>query len=110
VEKVYYPFDEANTQKHLAEKQMKCGSGMLSFQLKTKDVAAIERFCESLQYFQIAVSWGGYESLIFPVCAYVEREEAAELPINLIRLSVGLEDTDKLIEDLKKGLDAIPAK
>jgi len=86
---------------------MSSGSGLFSFQLKTKNVSEIEKFCESLKYFQIAVSWGGYESLIFPVCAYIEREEAAELPINLLRISVGLEDADTLIEDLKCGLDRI---
>ena len=107
IDKVFYPFDESNSMKNIAEKQMKCGSGLFSFQLKTKDVAAIERFCESLKHFQMAVSWGGYESLIFPVCAFVEREEASGLPINLIRLSIGLEDADELIKDLESGLALI---
>jgi cystathionine beta-lyase/cystathionine gamma-synthase len=107
IEKIYYPYDSGSEQFKIAEKQMSSGTGLFSFQLKTKNVAAIEKFCESLKYFQIAVSWGGYESLIFPVCAFIEREEASELPINLLRISVGIEDADALIEDLKCGLDKI---
>ena len=99
IEKIYYPFDKSSNQKNIAEKQMKSGTGLFSVLLRTKDVSKIEHFCENLKYFQIAVSWGGYESLVFPVCAYIEREEAAELPINLVRFSVGLEDEDVCIED-----------
>jgi cystathionine beta-lyase len=107
IDKIYYPYDKSNKQFDIAEKQMSSGSGLFSIQLKTKNVEAIERFCESLKYFQIAVSWGGYESLIFPVCAYIEREEASDLPVNILRISVGLEDADALINDLNEGLREI---
>jgi cystathionine beta-lyase len=107
IDKIYYPYDKSNKQFDIAEKQMSSGSGLFSIQLKTKNVEAIERFCESLKYFQIAVSWGGYESLIFPICAYIEREEASDLPVNILRISVGLEDADALINDLNEGLREI---
>jgi cystathionine beta-lyase len=107
IDKVYYPFDKSCDQRNIAERQMICGTGLFSILLKTKVVTKIEHFCESLKYFQIAVSWGGYESLVFPVCAYIDREEAAELPINLVRFSIGLEEADVLIEDLEQGLENI---
>jgi len=104
IDKIYYPFHKGHPQYNLAKKQMKSASGLFSVTLKTKDVKKIERFCEGLKYFQMAVSWGGYESLVFPCCAFIEREEAAELPINLVRFSIGLEDPYRLIKDLENGL------
>ena len=82
---------------------MKYGNGLFSVLLKTNDVKKIEKFCESLKYFQIGVSWGGYESLVFPVCSYINNNDMKELPFNLVRFSIGLENYEVLIEDLKKG-------
>ncbi len=107
IEKIYYPFCENNLQKGIAEKQMKCGTGLFSVLLKTKDISKIEDFCENLKYFQMAVSWGGYESLIFPVCATIERDVVPDMPVNLVRFSIGLEDAEVLIDDLKEGLEKI---
>ena len=66
-------------------------------------------FCESLQHIMMAVSWGGHESLIIPKCAGIERSEFnPSLPEHrAIRMYVGLEEAEYLIEDLKQALDKI---
>jgi cystathionine beta-lyase len=49
------------------------------------------------------VSWGGYESLIWPALAYYDIRKGS-LPVNLIRVSIGLESAEDLIADLQQGL------
>ncbi len=105
--KVFYPYSESFPQFNLAKKQMKQGGGLLSILLNTKDVKKIETFCNALKHFQLAVSWGGYESLVFPVCTFVDDERFSELPINLVRLYAGLEDEQLLINDLTQALKKI---
>jgi len=108
IEKVLYPFSNHHPQKALAEQQMKAGGGLFSILLDAPDIAAVERFCNHLHYFQMACSWGGYESLQFPMCAlHGSQNYASELPWNLVRLYVGLEDPKAIIEDLKGGLNAM---
>jgi cystathionine beta-lyase/cystathionine gamma-synthase len=110
VEQVIYPFSPNNPQLSLVKKQMKGMGGLFSVILKTKEVKKIEAFCNSLKMFHLAVSWGGYESLVFPVCAsYYSLEEkyVGALPINLVRLYVALEDPKVLIEDLAQGLNML---
>lgn len=109
VEKVIYPFSPNNAQLDLAKKQMTGMGGLFSFLLKTNDVEEIEAFCNRMRLFNIAVSWGGYESLILPVCAtvYTENQKSTDLPINLIRLYVGLENPDDLIADLQQSLELV---
>jgi cystathionine beta-lyase len=105
VEKVYYPYLKSNADFELAKLQMKRGGGLLSVLLKAEDVKQVERFCDSLQRFLLATSWGGHESLCFPMCAL--RASASftnPLPWNLVRLYVGLEDADVLQEDLEQAL------
>jgi len=104
VEKVIYPFSTSNPQKELAKKQMIRGNGLVSILLKTTDMKKIEAFCNHLKYFHIAVSWGGYESLVFPVCSYMKKEDKSGIPFNLVRLSIGLEEPEVLIADLDHAL------
>ncbi len=105
VERIWYPFDETSNQFELARRQMKMPMGMFTVALKTRDVAAIKRFCGSLRYFLIAVSWGGYESLIMPKCAFVEADDPK---VSMIRFYIGLEDADVLADDLERALDVLP--
>lgn len=111
IEKIYYPHSETNPQISLTHQQLRGASGLLTVQLHVNNVAAVERFCNALQRFLMTVSWGGYESLIFPICV-VHRPDAAlfppqGLPLNLVRLSIGLEDADFLIADLEQALAKI---
>ena len=101
IERIWYPFEENNPQLELANRQMKMPMGMFTIALKNRDVRAIKRFCESLEYFLIAVSWGGHESLIMPKCAFVEEDDPR---VSQIRFYIGLEEADVLLADLEQGL------
>ena len=111
VEKVYFPHSKTNPQFGLAEKQMRGASGLMTLQLRVDDIAAVERFCNALERFLMTVSWGGYESLAFPVCAVHPADAPIHppgaLPLSLVRLSIGLEETEVLIADLERGFAAI---
>ncbi len=103
IEKVYYPFSKNHPQYELAKKQMKGCSGLFSIELKTTDPSKIELFCNSLNLFLLACSWGSYESLIFPGITITPLPEKW----NLIRLSIGLDEPELLINDLQQALNKI---
>ena len=108
VARVYWPGLEGHPQHALASRQMERVAGLMSIELDAPDEAAVERFCDGLQRFLIAVSWGGYESLQFPVCALKGPSgNYTDLPFTLVRLYVGLEDPDHLIADLEQALARI---
>jgi cystathionine beta-lyase/cystathionine gamma-synthase len=105
---VHWPGLESHPQRALAKKQMKRVAGLMSIELDAPDEAAVERFCDNLKTFLIAVSWGGYESLQWPVCALKGPSGYyTDLPFTMIRLYVGLEDPDLLIADLDQALARI---
>lgn len=106
IKQINYPFLSTNPQLHLAKKQMKQGGALFSIVLNVEKTEQIEKFCDGLKRFLMATSWGGYESLIFPICALgASKSFENPLPWNLVRLYIGLEDADLLIEDLKQALD-----
>ncbi len=106
IEKIYYPF--INDQQYLAVKQMK-GGGLFTLALKAVSKDKMIKFCESLQCFLMAVSWGGHESLIMPVVTFYDMPGAVapELPWNLVRFYIGLEDFDFLYQDILQSLAKI---
>jgi cystathionine beta-lyase len=105
---VYYPGLPSHPQHELAKKQMRGYSGLLSFELKEGTQEAAYRFVDSLRYFCIAVSWGGYESLAIPMTFPARKQtNAGESNGGLAwgaRLHIGLETVDDLLEDLEKAL------
>lgn len=107
IEAVIFPFDESFPQYELAKKQMTGACGLMTMVFKTKMMEEIIRFCESLQHIMMAVSWGGHESLVIPKCAGLKSSEFD--PNNrehrYVRLYVGLEDAEYLINDLKQALE-----
>lgn len=109
VERVLHPFSATNKDLALARQQMKKCGGLFSIALKEASLEQIETFCNSLKHILMAVSWGGYESLIIPACAGLNKDEFD--PTNkrhtLIRIYVGLEDADYLIADLEQALTVI---
>lgn len=109
VEKVIFPFDPSFDQYELAKKQMKNACGLLTFIIKANTIKSIELFCESLQHILMAVSWGGYESLIIPRCAGIDPADfELENPEHrMLRLYVGLEDAEYIIEDIERGFNSI---
>ena len=113
VEKVYYPGLESHPNHKVAKKQMKGFGGMLSFRLKDNSRKATFKLLENLKVFTLAESLGGVESLAnHPATmthASIPESERLKIGITdaLIRLSVGVEDKDDLIEDLERVLAMI---
>jgi cystathionine beta-lyase/cystathionine gamma-synthase len=107
VEKVYYPLDPQSPQYERASKYMSGAGGLFSFVLRSSDREAIEDFCNRLQHFLMAVSWGGYESLLFPQCAVLAHEafDPSQERHRMIRMYVGLEEPSLLIRDLEQALE-----
>lgn len=107
VERVLFPFHASFAQYELARKQMRDAGGLFSIVLKTDSVLGVEKFCNSLKRFFLAVSWGGHESLVIPsiVGFPPDQFDPANPNHRLIRFYVGLEDPDYLIADLKQALE-----
>lgn len=105
VKQVNWPFLESFPQHALAKKQMTRCAGLMSIRISAADMAAVERFSNALKCFLLAVSWGGYESLQFPTAAVIgPNMPQGELPWDLVRIYVGLEDSETLIADLEQAL------
>ncbi len=110
VARVYWPGFEDSAGYAVAKKQMRGFGGMISFELKDESVAAATKVLSSTHLFSLAESLGGVESLInHPASmthASIPREERIKngLSDSLIRLSVGIEDADDLVEDLKQAI------
>ena len=85
---------------------MQQSPGLFTVVVKTDSIHAIERFCNKLQHFLMAVSWGGHESLIFPSCATIQPADFNQdnLSHRMIRFYIGLENTDHLIKDIEQAL------
>ena len=105
---MYYPGLPSHPNHDVAKKQMRGFGGMVSFDVGSAEKA--EQVLTRVRYFTLAESLGAVESLIsLPAKmthASIPKERRAELGITdgLIRISVGLEDVDDLIEDLAQAL------
>ena len=109
VEKVYWPGLDSHINHDVAKKQMSGFGGMLSFRIKDFNKKQTVKFLEKLHLFTLAESLGGVESL----CGHpatmthasipAEEREKSGVTDSLIRLSVGIEDVDDLIDDLKNA-------
>jgi cystathionine beta-lyase len=110
VDKVYWPGFEDHPNHDVAKAQMKDFGGMVSFSIKGDSNSDAVKFLENLNVFTLAESLGGVESLAgHPATmthASIPLKEREKLGIvdSLIRLSVGIEDSEDLIEDLKQAL------
>lgn len=115
VAKVHYPGLKSHPDHALAASQMKGFGGMVSFEVKGTGEDACT-FAEGCQIFLLAESLGGVESLIGypPLMSHAtmteEQRVAKGIPPTLIRLSVGIEDIDDLIEDIEQALAKIPVR
>lgn len=111
VEKVLYPGLESHPQHSIAKEQMSGFGGMITFFLKG-GLPEARRFLEKVQLFTLAESLGGVESLIehpaIMTHASVPAETRQELGIhdNLVRISVGIEEIEDLLADLKQALES----
>ena len=111
VGKVYWPGFEEHPNHLVAKKQMKDFGGMISFSLKNDSFESASALASSMKVFSLAESLGGVESLIgHPASmthASIPKEERNKTGItdSLLRLSVGIEDEEDLIQDLAQALD-----
>jgi cystathionine gamma-lyase len=110
IEKVYWPGFEDSPNHAIAKKQMRGFGGMISIVLKGADLEETFRIASSFNVFTLAESLGGVESLINHPATMThasipkEEREKAGVVDNLLRLSVGVEDVEDLLEDLKQVL------
>ena len=109
VDKVIFPFDADFEQYELARQQMTGACGLITFTMKNRSVEAVTTFCESLQHILMAVSWGGYESLILPKCAGIDPDkfDPENIEHRYIRLYCGLEDAAYLCDDHEQAFGRI---
>lgn len=113
VGKVYWPGFADHPNHAIAKKQMRDFGGMLSFTLKNDSIEKATTLMESVELFSLAESLGGVESLInHPASmthASIPKEERIKngLSDSLIRLSIGVEDVEDLIEDLNQALSKV---
>ena len=113
VKKVNYPGLESNPNYKLAQKYFKDGmaSGLLSFEVEGRDKA--QKIADSLELFSLVVNIGDSKSIVtHPASTTHQQLSTQELidagvPEGLIRLSIGLEDTQDLINDLSQALDRV---
>lgn len=109
VERVYYPGLPSHPGHEIAKRQMRGFGGMVSFTVHGDSAAAL-RVASRLRIFLLAESLGGVESLVCypPKMSHASMSEEErldrEIPPNLLRLSVGIEDAKDLIEDLQQAL------
>jgi cystathionine gamma-synthase/cystathionine gamma-lyase len=112
VERVYYPGLPSHPQHDLAKRQMSGFGGMVSFTLKGPEQRAID-FANRMHYFSLAESLGGVESLICHPARMThgsipkEEREKRGVTDGLLRLSVGIEDIEDLLDDLRQALVAV---
>ncbi|WP_370225885.1 cystathionine gamma-synthase [Mesoflavibacter sp.] len=110
IEKVYWPGFESHPNHEIAKAQMKDFGGMISFVTKGNDYNEAIKIVENLKVFTLAESLGGVESLCgHPASmthASIPKEEREKTGVvdSLIRLSVGIEDEEDLINDLKQAI------
>jgi cystathionine beta-lyase len=113
VEKVYWPGFPSHPNHEVAKKQMRDFGGMISFSLKGDRFEDASTLAQNVRVFSLAESLGGVESLLGHPASMthasipkVEREKSG-ITDSLLRLSVGIEDAEDLIEDLTNALNAI---
>ena len=111
IKKLYYPGLKTHPQFSLAKKQMRGFGGIISLELGSYSKA--KKFCESLKIFQLAESLGGVESLVCHPVSMThgsipkELREKTGLTDGLVRLSVGIENKNDLIEDIENALNKL---
>lgn len=109
IKNVYYPGLETHHNHNIAKKQQKYFGGVVAFDLVIDDKELASKIVSSTKLFKLAESLGGVKSLLCLPCEMTHKSIPAEkryqsgVTDSLIRLSVGLEDADDLIDDLKQA-------
>ena len=106
VSQIFWPGLESHPNHEVAQRQMRGFGGMVSFRVKAGEQAALD-ICAKTSVFTLGESLGGVESLIEHPARMTHASvsgSALEVPSDLIRLSVGIEDADDLVADLEKAM------
>jgi cystathionine gamma-synthase len=112
VRTVHYPGLPTHPDHAVAKKQMKGFGGMLSFEIQT-DFEGTKRFMDSLKVIKLATSLGGVTSLATQpvtnthVGLSPEERKKTGISDSLVRISVGIEDTEMIIQDIEQAFDAV---
>jgi cystathionine beta-lyase len=109
VERLLHPAFESCTGHEFFKRDFSGGNGLFSFVLSNSNARAVAAMVDNMRHFKMGFSWGGYESLVLPVGSAPAQRSAAPwlLDRRLIRLHIGLEDTQDLIDDLSDGLERL---
>jgi cystathionine beta-lyase len=113
VDKVFYPGLATHKNHHIARKQQKSYGGMVSFSLKEDQIKNAIRIVNTTKLFKLAESFGGVKSMLNHPVTMTHRNipeefrKKAGLQESCIRLSIGIEDAEDLINDLKQALDKL---
>ncbi|WP_235561125.1 trans-sulfuration enzyme family protein [Bacillus sp. FJAT-28004] len=105
VNRVNHPGLRSHPQHDLAQKQLDGYSSLFSFETKLP-VAVMKKWADALHYFRIAVSWGGYESLV-TVNTTPERRNPDGTNPSVVRLYIGMEDPHTLIDDMERAWELV---
>ncbi len=103
VKEIYFLPDKKNIYHKLWKKYFNNANGLITFGIEKK--VGVEKFLDSLSLFKIGFSWGGYESLILPLNQLKPEIKNYKNSLNWFRIHVGLESSEDMIIDLKKGFD-----
>lgn len=112
VKNVYYPGLKSHAQHNIAAKQMKDFGAMISFSLKDDTIERANEVMSATKIFTLAESLGGVESLVSHPASMThgsipkEVREKVGITDSLIRLSIGVEDEEDLVEDLKQAIES----
>jgi cystathionine beta-lyase/cystathionine gamma-synthase len=115
VRRVHYPFLKSHPQYAIAREQMSGGGGMVTFEIEGTGEDA-RRVSEAMRLFKLATSLGGVESLVsIPVLtshAMISAEQREQMGVTeqMVRLSVGIEAAEDLIEDLEHAMASVRAR
>lgn len=113
---LFYPGLASHPQHELARRQQRGFGAMLSFELKDRRPQAVHHVLTTLRWFTLAESLGGVESLVAHPASMTHASMSpaartrAGISDRLIRLSIGIEDPDDLVTDLRRALDTLPER
>jgi len=109
IDRLLHPAFESCPGHEFFKRDFSGGNGLFSFVLKQSNAKAIAAMIDDMHHFKMGFSWGGFESLILPVGSAPAKRTVAPwaLERKLIRLHIGLEDTQDLLDDLGAGLERL---
>ena len=107
VKNVFHPATKHHPDNKIFRRDFNIGAGLFSFELSEKDPKKIDKFIDSLELFGIGASWGGFESLVLQADLEKIRNFESFKNSTLIRLAIGLENPDDLIDDLNKAFNQL---